>query len=59
MNQQAISVVQVPSWEQVEAIREQFAALNPYDRGAIPGSILKLEDVNSLRCGIGRPSHLR
>jgi hypothetical protein len=31
---------------EVEAIREGFAALNPYDRTAIPGSILKLEDEN-------------
>jgi len=45
------------SWLQVEEIREQFAALNPYDRGAIPSSILKLEDVNFLRCGIGGPDH--
>ena len=27
-------------------ISERFAALNPYDRDAIPGSILKIEDDN-------------
>jgi len=45
------------AWSEVEAIRERFAALNPYDRNAIPGSILKLEDVNFLRCGIGGADH--
>ncbi len=34
------------SWAQVDAIAERFAALNPYDRSAIPGSILKIEDDN-------------
>ncbi len=34
------------SWDQVEAIRQRFAALSPYDPDKIPGSILKLEDVN-------------
>jgi hypothetical protein len=34
------------SWAEVEAIRERFRTLNPYDRAAIPGSILKLEDEN-------------
>jgi hypothetical protein len=33
-------------WEDVERIRQQFAALNPYDQDAVHGSILKLEDVN-------------
>jgi hypothetical protein len=39
-------VVKALSWEQVEAIRERFALLNPYDRSAVPGTILKLEDEN-------------
>jgi hypothetical protein len=34
------------SWGQVEKIAERFSALNPYDRKAVPGSILKIEDVN-------------
>jgi hypothetical protein len=38
--------VRALSWEQVEAIRERFAALNPYDRKAVPGSVLKLEKEN-------------
>lgn len=38
--------VRALSWEDVELLREQFATLNPYDKRAVPGSILKLEDVN-------------
>jgi len=34
------------SWEQVREISQRFALLNPYDRGAIPGSILKIEEDN-------------
>ena len=34
------------SWKQVREISERFAQLNPYDRDAIPGSILKIEDDN-------------
>ena len=34
------------SWEEVEAIVDRFRALNPYDREIVPGSILKIEDVN-------------
>jgi hypothetical protein len=34
------------SWKQVAQIRKKFEALNPYDRDAVPGSILKLEDDN-------------
>lgn len=33
-------------WEGVEEIRERFAALNPYDPEAVPGSVLKLEAEN-------------
>jgi hypothetical protein len=43
------------SWRQVEGIRERFTALNPYDRTAVPGSILKLEDVNLDSQGQQRP----
>jgi hypothetical protein len=34
------------SWTQVDEIIERLADLNPYDRGVVPGSILKIEDVN-------------
>lgn len=34
------------SWKQVRAISDRFAALSPYDREAIPGSVLKIEDDN-------------
>ena len=34
------------SWRQVEKISERFTALNPYDRTAVPGSVLKIEDDN-------------
>jgi hypothetical protein len=34
------------SWEQVQSITRRFEALNPYDRGAVPGSILEIEDIN-------------
>jgi len=39
-------VVNALSWEQVEDISNRFDALNPYDRDAVPNSILKLEDDN-------------
>lgn len=34
------------SWRQVQQIATQFRALHPYDRRAVPGSILKIEDDN-------------
>ena len=34
------------SWAQVRRIVERFRALNPYDGEKVPGSILKIEDVN-------------
>jgi hypothetical protein len=34
------------SWAQVEGIVERFKSLSPYDKSAIPGSILKIEDDN-------------
>jgi hypothetical protein len=45
------------SWEQVDGIVARFAALNPYDREAVPGSVLKVEKVNYARCGIGGEDH--
>jgi hypothetical protein len=38
--------VQALSWDQVTKISEQFSLLNPYDREAIPDSVLELEDDN-------------
>ncbi len=40
------AAIRALSWDQVEVIRQRFAALSPYDPDKIPGSILKLEDVN-------------
>jgi hypothetical protein len=34
------------SWKQVGDVATRFEALNPYDRSAIPGSILKIESDN-------------
>ncbi len=39
-------VIKALSWKQVEEISNQFDALNPYNRDAVPTSILKLEDDN-------------
>jgi hypothetical protein len=41
------SAIRALSWSQVDAIVARFEALNPYDRNAVPGSILKIEKVNS------------
>jgi hypothetical protein len=40
------AAIKALSWDEVEAIRMRFAALNPYDRSVVPGSILKIEDEN-------------
>jgi hypothetical protein len=34
------------TWDQVLELANRFAALNPYDRNIVPGSILKIEDDN-------------
>jgi hypothetical protein len=39
-------VIKALSWQQVRNISNQFDALNPYDREAVPTSILKIEDDN-------------
>ncbi len=39
-------VIHALSWEQIRQISQRFDALNPYNREAIPGSILKIEDDN-------------
>lgn len=38
--------VKALSWVEVEQVRQRFAALNPYDRDAVPGSVLDLEPEN-------------
>jgi len=38
--------VKALTWNQVQQISQRFAVLNPYDRAAIPGSILKIENDN-------------
>jgi hypothetical protein len=38
--------VRALSWANVEAIREMFTALNPYEQAIVPGSILELEREN-------------
>ena len=40
------AAVRALSWDEVDEVREQFAALNPYDRSAVPGSIIKIEKEN-------------
>jgi len=35
------------SWDEVDSIVRRFEQLNPYDRDAVPGSILNIEDVNN------------
>jgi hypothetical protein len=39
-------VIKALSWKEVRNISSQFDQLNPYDRDAVPASILKLEDDN-------------
>src|SRR6516164_3346285 len=34
------------SWKQLDGTVKRFEALNPYERDAVPGSILKIEDDN-------------
>ncbi len=40
------AAIKALSWPQVDAIAKRFEALNPYDRTAIPASVLKIEDDN-------------
>jgi hypothetical protein len=40
------AVIRALSWDQVGAISDRFQSLNPYNRQAIPGSILKIEEDN-------------
>lgn len=43
---EGLAVIKALSWKQVEEIAKRFEALNPYDRGAVSGSILKIEADN-------------
>jgi hypothetical protein len=46
------------SWSEVDAIVDRFEKLKPYDRDAVQGSILKIEDVNrDPDTGEQRPIH--
>lgn len=38
--------VRARSWAEVAAVVSRFAALNPYGSAAVPGSVLKVEDLN-------------
>ncbi len=40
------SEINALSWQRVESVVSRFETLNPYDKTAVPGSILKIEDVN-------------
>jgi hypothetical protein len=40
------AAIQVLPWAEVDGIVKLFESLNPYDRDTVPGSILKIEDVN-------------
>jgi len=49
------AAIRALSWQEVRTISERFAALNPYERDAVPGSILKIEDDNFIsQTGIQR-----
>jgi len=39
-------VIKALSWQQVKKLSDQFDTLNPYNRQAVPTSILKIEDDN-------------
>lgn len=40
------AAIKALSWATVDSIVAKLASLNPYDRDVVPGSILKIEDVN-------------
>ena len=42
-NREAVKAL---SWDQVDGIKDKFATLNPYEKEAVPGSILKIEEDN-------------
>ena len=40
------AAIKALAWSDVEEIRSKFRELNPYNRNALPGSVLRLEDEN-------------
>jgi len=46
LTKDASAAINALSWNTVQEIVDQFAALNPYGRSVVPGSILKIEDDN-------------
>jgi hypothetical protein len=46
--QSAASDVEIPTlaWDQITEVADRFESLNPYDRRHVPGSILKIENLN-------------
>ena len=53
----ADSEIAALSRKQLDEIVSRFENLNPYDKSAVPGSILKIEDVNYQRDANGRLTH--
>jgi hypothetical protein len=47
--------VRALSWSAVQGITDKFEALNPYDRAAVPGSILNFVDANFEEADPSRP----
>ena len=45
------------SWDEVEAVRQRFTALNRYNPSAISGTILKCEDENYALGPDGKPDY--
>jgi len=45
-NSDKCATVKALPWKEVEAIRQRFAALNPYNPRLVPGSVLRLEKDN-------------
>ncbi len=42
-------------WAEAQEIADKFASLNPYDPGAVKGSILNLVDANYIDCDSSKP----
>jgi hypothetical protein len=51
------AAIRALSWADVDAIVARFAALNPYDRTAVPGSVLKVETENYDASGARQQLH--
>ena len=46
LKQNGSKAIKAITWKLVENIAKRFESLNPYDRDAVPGSILKIEEDN-------------